>query len=58
MASTMLQFLAMFAHPVYPQRSAIINALTLSVAQSIARDQVSGSRWTVASVAPFSPPTL
>ena len=58
MASTMLQFLAMFAHPVYPQRSVIINALTLASAQDMAAAQIAGTLWTVVSVVPFAPVTL
>lgn len=57
MASTILQFLARFAHPVYPQRTAIINAYTLDQAVAYANATVAGTCWTVVSVTLFSPPT-
>lgn len=43
-------YLATFTHPTYPQRSVIINALSLDNAQTIAMEQVAGTRWTVLSV--------
>lgn len=53
MASTVSQYLATFTHPIYHQRSVIINALVLADAQTMAEAQVAGTRWTVASIVAF-----
>lgn len=53
MASTVTPFLVYLAHPVYPQRTVMVNALTLDAAETIASEMVQGTRWTVARVIPY-----
>jgi hypothetical protein len=50
MASVVAPYLAWFKHPVYPQRSVLINAVDLPTAQTVATAQVAGTLWTVVSV--------
>jgi hypothetical protein len=52
MASVVSPYLAILAHPVYPWRSAIINALTLEDAQALAAARVAGTQWFVFDVQP------
>jgi len=54
-ASTVAQYLATLAHPIYPQRSRIIYAPDLATAQAYAAAAIKGTLWAIVSVALFSP---
>lgn len=44
------RYLVYYGHPIYAQRTAVINAYTLEQAEAFAQARVAGTSWYVVSV--------
>lgn len=53
MANLLPRFLVKLSHPIYAQRSAVVNAPDLATAQALAAAKVKDTEWAVVDVAPL-----